>query len=457
MNEEKKYKLKTNSFNDFDEHLSGSNHVFLSAPYGLGKTTFLRNYINSKIENDECEYNFFHLYPVHYAVNKNEDVFELIKYDLLFELLKNDNSKKEIKVNFKRGVEDIVKKNARTILMSFIEKIPQIGKPLKEIVEVLEKTENDITQLFETDFQTPELNGFIKRIENIKGSVFENDIITQYINNKLDEIKGEDIDKENVLILDDLDRIEPNHLFRLLNIFSANFDSSEYSINKFGVDKVIIVADYYNIKSIYHHKYGKDSDFKGYINKFYSNEIYFLTFNNAVKNLFNQDYGLFEYPDYPNLKLNLLTLLFNSNQLNFRQMKRIVRIRINREGILNEIIRDLVVVFNDDYNDLINAFEKVSPENDRTILDDFWKNLFEKIIYFFYQNNEFRISEDMSNVTSGVGYFFNLTLGDIKQRFVRSGGDLIIKPYIDLNDTTKSMIWKEFIVFLKYQFTNQNN
>lgn len=87
----KGYKLKTNSFFNFEEHIGNSDFIFLSAPFGFGKTTFLKDFIES-VRSEE-KYNFFHLYPVHYAVNKNEDVFELIKYDLLFEILKKDDVK----------------------------------------------------------------------------------------------------------------------------------------------------------------------------------------------------------------------------------------------------------------------------------------------------------------------------------------------------------------------------
>lgn len=451
------YKLQTNSFDDFDEHLNKSNNIFLSAPFGLGKTTFIKDYIDSK--KSENKYNFFHLYPVHYAVNKNEDVFELIKYDLLFELLKNDKSNAETKINLNKGVKDIVKKNAHTILLSFIEKIPEIGKPLKEIIEVLEKTENDIIELFQTDFQTPELNTFIKKIESSKGSVFEYDIITKYINNKLEEVKNGNSDKKNVLILDDLDRIEPNHLFRLLNVFSANFDNSDYSINKFGIDKVIIVADYHNIKSIYHHKYGNESDFEGYINKFYLDEIYFLTFYDTIKKLFEKNYNISEYgyPEGPILKINLLTLLFNNKQVNFRQIKKAPKINFHSERNLIEVVNDLVKIFNNDFKDLVRSFGLVSPENDPAIGEVFWSRLMQYIIDFYYSNGEIRILEKHEH--SGTPYLvFKLIDGEKEQKFdLKSSDKINIEPYINLNIINKSIIWKEFLAFLKYKYQTRND
>lgn len=42
---------------------------------------------------------------------------------------------------------------------------------------------------------------------------------------------------------------------------------------------MILVCDIENIKRIYEHRYGKNVDFQGYINKFYSKSIY--SFNNS--------------------------------------------------------------------------------------------------------------------------------------------------------------------------------
>ncbi|TDQ22800.1 P-loop NTPase fold protein [Tenacibaculum caenipelagi] len=454
MTREKGYKLQTNSFFDFEEHINNSDFIFLSAPFGFGKTTFLKDFIESVEEGSN--YNFFHLYPVHYEVNKNEDVFELIKYDLLFEVLKKDNTKEEISIDYSKGVKGILKKNIEAILLSFIEKIPEIGKSLKEIIQAFDKVEKEILELYQQEFKTPEVNSFISRMENTKGSVFEHDIITTYINNKLNEIKGEDGEMKNILILDDLDRIEPEHIFRLLNVFSANFDNSEYSINKFGIDKVIIVADYYNIKSIYHHKYGNGSDFEGYINKFYSDEIYFLTFYDAIKSLFKEDYNLREYPDsgFPNLKINLLTLLFNNKQISFRQIRKVSKMNFNKERNLVEIVDDIVNIFNGDYKDLIKSFNEVSTEKDMTVKESFWKALLEFIIDFYYLNNDLRISK--SQIFEGkISYAFSFKEDNKKQKFIPSenaGEKPNVKSFLNLKEVTKSLIWKEFIYVLNLNY-----
>jgi hypothetical protein len=76
------------------------------------------------------------------------------------------------------------------------------------------------------------------------------------------------------LIVDDLDRIDPEHIFRLLNVFAAHLDTCSEAPNKLGFDKIIFVCDINNLRNIFRAKYGTYTDFNGYIDKFYSCEVY---------------------------------------------------------------------------------------------------------------------------------------------------------------------------------------
>ena len=60
--------------------------------------------------------------------------------------------------------------------------------------------------------------------------------------------------------------------------------NSEGNDNKFGFDKIIFVCDIENIRKIFAHKYGAEVDFSGYIDKFYSSEIYDFNNNQEVLN-----------------------------------------------------------------------------------------------------------------------------------------------------------------------------
>ena len=102
--------------------------------------------------------------------------------------------------------------------------------------------------------------------------------------------------KENVLIIDDIDRLDPEHIFRLLNIFSVNFGKEEV-LNKFQFDKIIFVCDIDNIRSSYAHKYGENVDFEGYIDKFYSVAPYRFEISDLIKNFigeFIENFGISE-------------------------------------------------------------------------------------------------------------------------------------------------------------------
>jgi len=87
----------------------------------------------------------------------------------------------------------------------------------------------------------------------------------------------DELKKENVLIIDDFDRLDPDHIFRILNILSVHQDYKSGD-DKFGFDKIIVVCSLENIEAIYKHKYGSEVDFDGYIEKFYSTEVFH--FNN---------------------------------------------------------------------------------------------------------------------------------------------------------------------------------
>lgn len=92
-----------------------------------------------------------------------------------------------------------------------------------------------------------------------------------------------------VLIIEDMDRLDPAHLFRILNIFAAHIDSPKYNNgelkNKFGFDKVILVMDYDMTEHIFHHFYGEDADYKAYMNKFMNKCPFHFSISQYAQNL----------------------------------------------------------------------------------------------------------------------------------------------------------------------------
>jgi len=124
-----------------------------------------------------------------------------------------------------------------------ISSLSKLGKPLKDLLEVDKEF-----QEFKKEYVAGEKGLAEKYIKKIEAkNVLETDYFSQLIREKINEVRG---DRKSVLILDDMDRIDPDHIFRILNIFSAHFKNED---NKFGFDAVIIVGDIQNIKSIFHH------------------------------------------------------------------------------------------------------------------------------------------------------------------------------------------------------------
>lgn len=284
---------------DFESFLiiERNSRIFFSGKFGIGKTYFLNDFFDSK----NNEYETFHLYPINYQISSNEDILELIKYDLLVELVKkNLDILKENPVN---GIKDStllfyswcknrfsinsILKNTLNIT-NLISELPidpiigllgKLGRPLQDLLEIDKEF-----QQFKKEYQEGEKGKAEKYLQMIRDkNISEVDYISHLLKEKVAKIKG---DKQSVLIIDDLDRMDPEHIFRILNIFSAYFEKEHE--NKFGFDKIIIVADYTNLRSIFHHKYGPQTDFSGYMDKFFSVSPYYFDNKKAVLNLVDE-------------------------------------------------------------------------------------------------------------------------------------------------------------------------
>lgn len=263
---------------DFESFLNTDNNkrIFFSGRFGIGKSFFIRKFFQAHKE----KYENFHLFPVNYQINGNEDIVELLKYDLLVELKNKDNgifTKIDItgladyaRVFYLWGQDNVVE--LAKYMTSFL---PRLGRPVKETISISESFFK-----FANDVKSGEKGKIDKYISSLGSkNISATDYISSLIKDKVDKIKGH---KESVLVLDDLDRIDPEHIFRILNVFSTHFNSDEE--NKFGFDRVIMVADYENIKNIFHYKYGHHTDFGGYSDKFFSIAPYDFNNNSAVLN-----------------------------------------------------------------------------------------------------------------------------------------------------------------------------
>lgn len=268
-------------FSDFIQIESNDNIIF-SGKFGIGKSYFIKKFF----EANEEKYLEIYLSPVNYSVSSNEDIFEYIKLNILFELLeKTPYQLSKGNISFSAGTLAYMKKNT----WSFISKVFMIGEKIAYGTNITEKLLNlkkDIDTYIQENSgdENKEVEEFVSKMGEMRGSIYENDIITQLIRSIINSYKANEKNKKIVLVVDDLDRIDPEHIFRILNVLSAHQNFCGTDEHKFGIDKTVLVCDVANLKKIYHGHHGGDVDFCGYIDKFYSKEVFH--FNN-LDNIFD--------------------------------------------------------------------------------------------------------------------------------------------------------------------------
>lgn len=272
---------------EFKEHLDLeiNERILFTAPFGAGKSTFINDFEDQNQEG----YRFIRLYPVNYAVSANEDIFELIKFDILYELREKysgdlDFKKDDFSLRLRTYMFLRYKMDKKALVTNLLDLGGEICKPLGKLTSILWDTWNDFKNYSE-EIKIDELaliEEFFKENIETKGnpkemntfSLLIQELVCQLKEKRLPEDENEEIEdvqqkNKTVLVIDDLDRLDPDHIFRLFNIFSAHTHSISGE-NKFGFDKVVFVCDIENIRKIYAHKYGVGVDFSGYMDKFYS-------------------------------------------------------------------------------------------------------------------------------------------------------------------------------------------
>ncbi|MEQ8469916.1 MAG: AAA family ATPase [Marinoscillum sp.] len=326
---------------EFEDHLSlPDNHrIFFSGPFGIGKTYFLKKFFK-----EHPEYIPIHLYPVNYSVAQNEDVFELIKYDVLYNLIAQPEIFEKIQVDHDIKLAAHISNKIPSLMEGFLNNLEFLEKNevdhtvvprfLRLLIPVIDSYKNFSKQTDEALNELKIVDEFRSQIENKLGSIYENNAITQLIYECIGRLKNGG--KQVVLIIDDLDRIDPEHIFRILNVFSAHFDQYDFEVdqeapkNKFGFDKVILVGDYGNIKSVFEHRYGVHADSNGYLDKFYSESVFDYDNEKAIVNFlervkfYDDDVPLFMSHQLESkcieLLFKIIMLLVEEEKLNLRKL-----------------------------------------------------------------------------------------------------------------------------------------
>lgn len=256
---------------DFSQYLATTDRIILSAKFGDGKTFFLNQLRN----NEELaeEYKFFTIYPVNYSVAKNEDVFEYIKRDIILQLNKEDLLDK---IDIDAVLDSLLNFDDVRAVVSFLLSFVAGGTFYDKIFNKFGEKKKEYEEKKHT------ADKYLSSFTQKQGSIYEEDGYTLLIRNAINWMKQDHAmngldwkGKKAVLIIEDLDRLDPKHLFRILNVLSAHIDditAPDTVTNKFGFSNIVLVMDYETTKYIFHHFYGNDACYEGYMSKFLSRE-----------------------------------------------------------------------------------------------------------------------------------------------------------------------------------------
>ena len=249
---------------DFKQVFENESRIIFSAKFGDGKSYFLNEFIKSNDEKKN-DYYFITLHPVNYVVEENRDVIEYIKRDILFQLIK-DNRIYDFKEGYDKIFDAVCNKESLLKLGDFLASIIPI-EGLKDGYEALKGLASTIHEKYKSQDVLHVVDDYLNGFYGKMGSISECDAFTCLIQKSLEQMMA-----KSVLIIEDLDRIDPAHLFRIMNVLSSQVDNPYYSEvpngNKFGFDKIILVMDYEIAKHLFHHFYGQEANYEGYMNKF---------------------------------------------------------------------------------------------------------------------------------------------------------------------------------------------
>ncbi len=313
---------------EFQNHISPdfNKRIIFTGKFGVGKTTFLHDFFSKQ------DVNTFWLSPIKYSVGANEDIFEYIKFDLILEIFTN-----HLVVPAKESIPEslfiwsYLNHNTSELLTSFFELVSLLSPDGEKAIKLLNIFNNSYTsyknykkELLEKNKSEPEIFKDYLTISTQRiGSIMENDFITQSIRVYLESLKEvKEKGSSNVLIIDDFDRLDPEHIFRILNILSVHNDYLSGTFeNKFGFDKIIIVCDIDSIENFYHHKYGKESNFSGYIDKFCSTKFFRFSNFDAIKHFCEENIRINDLPKYcEDTLLMILLYLIRKEKITLRNL-----------------------------------------------------------------------------------------------------------------------------------------
>ncbi len=248
---------------EFKHHLDKQRRVIFSAKFGDGKSTFLKMFQKQYKDDYLC----ITLHPINYSVAQNEDVFEYIKRDIILEL-------NEVMPYVDNDLDELFEWDKITLadlggLIDFLESFIPGCKAISGLV----KTFNKLAEKNETLAENMVKYDATFRVQ--RGGIYERNAFTEFINTYIQYVRKK-CERKIVLVIEDLDRIDPGHLFRILNVLGAHIDENA-ATNKFGFDNIVLVMDYDTTRYIFHHYYGQQANYEGYMCKFMSSYVFYYS------------------------------------------------------------------------------------------------------------------------------------------------------------------------------------
>ena len=237
----------------FHQHLENNRQTILSAKFGDGKTYFLNEYIK---QHEEDTF-FVVLHPVNYVVSPNEDIFEYIKRDILCSLVHKDEFQE---IDWNQLIKEFFNYDSVLEGVDWIAQHISWGKYATLPLHLFKKIDDKYA-----------VDKYFDRFKDAKGGLFEFDQFSFAIERTIKKIQENN--KKCVLIIEDLDRLDPGHLFRILNVLSAHIDRGD-CLPKFSFDNIVAVLDYETTKHIFNHFYGDKANYEGYMSKFMSSHAF---------------------------------------------------------------------------------------------------------------------------------------------------------------------------------------
>ena len=275
---------------EFRHHLLSHPRTILSARFGDGKTYFVSKFIeNADVQQ---KFKFLRIFPINYQVLENKDIFEIVKRDILLQLIYNEMITAEYDISDGLLLPYYIQNNGVGLVEDLISYLPSLTACNESIgkvallasgaVSLFNKIKDKFDKYKQENSYAEAIIKFLS--ETDKNYLIEEDLITCIIKDCINKYRNENAGKRVALIFEDMDRIDPAHLFRIMNVLSAQMDysykygidsnSNSCSLNKFGVDNIVLILDYDNLEKLFYHFYGKDANFNGYIHKFTSSSIF---------------------------------------------------------------------------------------------------------------------------------------------------------------------------------------